>query len=85
MNNSEDIIKKLINEASGKSMNNGKLSKEDIQRRLKTVDKKMAIEKLRSMGLGSVAERLKNTSDDELLKMISNNPALLKKLNDFLK
>ncbi len=83
--NADEIIKSLLksNEipTSQKQFN----GENDIRKRLGTIDKKAAIDKLKKMGLGGVAEKLKNTSDDELIKMISDNPALLKKINSFLK
>jgi len=41
--------------------------------------------KLRSMGLASVADRLGRVSDDELIRIISQNPGLINKINSFLK
>jgi len=83
--NPDEIIKNLMKDG-GKGAGAATIrEKEDIQRRLSTIDKNSAIEKLKKMGLGPVAEKLKNTSDDELIKLISENPALLKKINSFLK
>ncbi len=81
--NADEIIKSLL-EGSG-NIAGSVTSENDIRKRLGTIDKNAAIEKLRKMGLGSVADKLKNTSDDELIKLISENPALLKKINSFLK
>ncbi len=81
----EDFIKKLIEEnkltANHKPLN----SEDDIKKRIKSIDKNEAIKKLNELGLGNIAEKIKNISDDELVKMISKNPALLKKINSFLK
>ncbi len=72
-------------------MNNGSesnitsLTKDDIRKKIEKVDRNEAMKKLRSMGLGSVADKLKNISDDELIGIISKNPSLLKKINGFLK
>ena len=81
--NADEIIKSLL-EGSG-NIAGSVTSENDIRKRLGTIDKNAAIEKLRKMGLGSVADKLKNTSDDELIKLIAENPALLKKINSFLK
>lgn len=61
------------------------LTKDDIRKKIEKVDRNAAMKKLKSMGLGSVAEKLKNVSDDELIGIISKNPSLLKKINGFLK
>lgn len=83
--NSEDIIRNLINENGGLA-GKGKISgEEDIRKRLGTIDRKAAMSKLRDLGLGSVADKLKSVSDEELIGMITQNPALLKKINSFLK
>lgn len=83
--NSEDIIRNLINENGGLA-GKGQLSdEEDIRRRLGTIDRKAAMNKLRQLGLGSVADKLKGISDEELIDMITQNPSLLKKINSFLK
>lgn len=82
---SDDIIKKLINDAGINARISEKLSEDDIKNKLRSVDRNQAMNKLRAMGLGNVADRLKNVSDEELMKMVSQNPALLKKINSFLK
>ncbi len=83
--NAGEIIKNLLKN-SGNTTHQAPLRNEnDIRKKLGTIDKKAAIEKLKQMGLGAVAEKLKSTSDEELIKMIAQNPSLLKKINSFLK
>ncbi len=81
----EDFIRKLIDENKIMANNKPLNSEDDIKNRLKSIDKNEAIKKLNELGLGNIADKIKNISDEELIKMISKNPALLKKINSFLK
>ena len=83
--NSDDIIRKLIKENGNIAASGPVLGEDDIRKRLGTIDRNAAMTKLRQMGLGSVADRLKGVSDDDLINMIVQNPSLLKKINSFLK
>lgn len=83
--NADDIIKNLLKDNKSIALSGPISGENDVRKRLQTIDKNAAIEKLEKMGLGAVAEKLKNTSDDELIKLIAKNPALLKKINSFLK
>ncbi|MBR5504810.1 MAG: hypothetical protein IKV73_00680 [Clostridia bacterium] len=83
--NSDDIIRKLIKENGGISTSGPVLGESDIRKRLGTIDRNAAMAKLRQMGLGNVADKLKSVSDDDLINMIVQNPSLLKKINSFLK
>jgi len=83
--NSDDIIRKFINDNGGISTSGPILGENDIRNRLGTIDRNAAMEKLRQMGLGNIAEKLKSVSDDDLINMIVQNPSLLKKINSFLK
>ena len=80
----EDIIKNLlkgINPVEKK----GNLSENDIRQKIKTINKNEVIKKLNSMGLGNAAKMLEKMSDEDILKELSKNPSILKKLNQFLK
>lgn len=79
----EEIINGL-KESNFKSEIN-KLSNDDLKRQVKNLDRSEVIRKLRSMGLGSVADRYANTSDDDIVKLISKNPDILRRINQFLK
>ncbi|MBR2404647.1 MAG: hypothetical protein IKA95_03210 [Clostridia bacterium] len=83
--NSDDIIRKIINENTSISANGPLLGEKDIRNRLGSIDRNAAMAKLRQMGLGNIADKLKSVSDDDLINMIAKNPALLKKINSFLK
>lgn len=82
---SEEILNNLIKEASDSGIKMSAMNEADIRRNLGSIDRNAAMQKLRSMGLGAVADKLKTVSDDELIDMIAKNPSLLKKINSFLK
>lgn len=83
--NADEIIKNLLKNSGNPTHQAPLKSENDIRKKLCTINKNAAIEKLKQMGLGPVAEKLKHTSDEELIKMIADNPSLLKKINSFLK
>lgn len=83
--NSEQIIKNLISNMEKRSSGTQNLSEHDIREKIKTVNKNDVIKKLNSMGLGGAAQMLKNMSDDDIIREISKNPAILKRLNSLLK
>ncbi len=83
--NSEQIIKNLISNMEKKSSGTQSLSEQDIREKIKTVNKNDVIKKLNSMGLGGAAQMLKNMSDEDIIREISKNPAILKRLNSLLK
>lgn len=83
--NSEQIIKNLISNMEKRSSGTQNLSEQDIREKIKTVNKNDVIKKLNSMGLGGAAQMLKNMSDDDIIREISKNPAILKRLNSLLK
>lgn len=83
--NGEQIIKNLINNMEKSNLQSGKLSENDIREKIKTVDKNEVIRKLKNMGLGSAAKMLENMSDEDIIREVSKNPAILKRLNSLLK
>lgn len=83
--NGEQIIKNLINNMEKNNLQSGKLSENDIREKIKTVDKNEVIRKLKNMGLGSAAKMLENMSDEDIIREVSKNPAILKRLNSLLK
>ena len=85
MKSNNDIINEFIKNNSHLKGNINSLSSQDIRKTLKSVNKGEAIAKLKSMGLSGVAQKLSDMSDDELVKIVANNPEILKKINDYLK
>ena len=83
--NAGEIIKNLLKNSGNPTHHTPLKSENDIRKKLGTIDRNATIEKLKQMGLGPIAEKLKSTSDEEIIKMIADNPSLLKKINSFLK
>lgn len=80
-----DILKSLKEQLNTKQKPLSSMSNEEIKARLSEVNREAAMNKLRSIGLGSIAEKIKNMSNEELAKIISENPALQKKIDAFMK
>ena len=79
----DDIIKKIFNEFKP-SQKGASLTENDIRKNLQTINRDEVIKKLNSMGLGNVAQMMSKMSDEDILKRISQNPGILKKLNKLL-
>ena len=60
------------------------ISKEELEKQIKGIDKNAVENKLREMGYGDIADRLNRTSNEEILKMLSKNPDIIKKLNQMM-
>lgn len=83
--NSDKIIKTLLqNMDRGAGMPNA-ISANDIRQKIKTIDKSAVISKMNAMGLGAAANKLKYMSDEDIIREVSRNPSILKKLNSLLK
>jgi len=81
----DQIIKNLINSMEKSAIKPTSVTENDIKEKIKTIDKNEAVRKLQSMGLGSIAKKLETMSDDEIIREITKNPNILKKLNALLK
>lgn len=80
----EDIIKNLIKDIK-QTDKICALSENDIKQKIKGIDKNQVIKKLNSMGLGNAAQMLQKMSDEDIIRELSKNPSILKRLNQFLK
>ena len=60
------------------------ISREELEKQIKGIDKNAVEKKLRDMGYGDIANNLGKTSNEELIKMISKNPDILKKVNQMM-
>ncbi|MBQ4631700.1 MAG: hypothetical protein IJB70_12045 [Clostridia bacterium] len=83
--NSSDILKKIIKDAKNNSAYPSSITEEEIRNKISSIDRNAAMKKLRSMGLGSIADKVSNISDAQLIDIVSKNPALLKRINELLK
>ena len=48
-------------------------------------DKELVQSKLRELGMADIATRLNDLSDEEIKRMIANNPQILKKASEIMK
>ncbi len=60
------------------------ISREELEKQIKGIDKNAVEKKLRQMGYGDVANKLNKTSNEEILKMLAKNPDILKRLNQMM-
>lgn len=60
-------------------------SEENLINIINNMNKNDVITKLNSMGLTFISEKIKHTSNEELIKMLKSNPQILNKLNNFIK
>ena len=79
----DDIIKKVLSELKP-SQNGASLTENDIRNNLKSINRDEVTKKLNAMGLGNVAQMMAKMSDEDIIKRISQNPGILKKLNKLL-
>ena len=81
----DDILKNLISNIEKGNIPKGNITENNLREKIKSVNKNEVIRKLQSMGLGNAARMLENMSDEEILREVTKNPAILKKLNSLLK
>ena len=60
------------------------ISREELEKQIRGIDKSAVEKKLREMGYGDVANKLNKTSNEEILKMLAKNPDILKRLNQMM-
>ena len=82
---SNEILKNLINSIEKNKSHTGAISENDLREKIKAVDRGEVMKKLKSMGLGNIAQKLSNMTDEDILREVSKNPAILKKLKSLLK
>ena len=64
--------------------NINKISREELEKRMASMDRDEVEKKLRKMGMRDIADRLSRTSNDEIMRMVQNNPDILKKINQLM-
>ncbi len=58
---------------------------DDLKKQVENIDKNEVMQKLRSMGLGGIADKYANTSDEDIMRLLAKNPDILKKIKGLLK
>lgn len=66
--------------------NSGKtnMSQREIEGQIRNVDKAAVESKLREMGMGDIADKLKRTDSEEIIRMLRANPDVLRKVNQMM-
>lgn len=92
MNNNEynkanDALNRILSTNSGRetSKKMANATNENVINMINNMDKNEMISKLNSMGLGFISQKIKNTSKEDLIRMLKNNPQILNKLNNYIK
>ncbi len=86
MTNSENSkVQNAINDILKKDISRKNVTETELTNMINTMDKTEITKKLNSMGLSFVSDKIRNTSNEELAKMIKNNPGLIDKINNYLK
>ncbi|MDK2934688.1 MAG: hypothetical protein PWP27_2498 [Clostridiales bacterium] len=79
-------MSELMNTDEGKQLLDQlrNIDKQKLMDRLSAVDEKELEKKLDSIDVDEVADKINNLEKEKMLKELTNNPELMKKLNDFL-
>jgi arsenate reductase-like glutaredoxin family protein len=56
------------------------LTDDEIKRQIAHIDKTAVEKRLRQMGMKDIADKLSRTSNEEIIKMLQNNPEVIKKV-----
>ena len=60
------------------------LTDDEIKRQIAHIDKTAVEKRLRQMGMKDIADKLSRTSNEEIIKMLQNNPDVIKKVNQIM-
>ena len=80
-------IREIMNTEEGKKLaeqlNN--VDENNLLEKLKTMDDKELFEQLDTIDIKKISEKINNTQKDALIKELTSNPELMKKLREFIK
>lgn len=86
MTNSENSkVQNAINDILKKDISRKNVTETELTNMINTMDKNEITKKLNSMGLSFISDKIRNTSNEDLARMIKNNPGLIDKINNYLK
>lgn len=86
MTNSENSkVQNAINDILKKDISRKNVTETELTNMINTMDKNEITKKLNSMGLSFISDKIRNTSNEDLVRMIKNNPGLIDKINNYLK
>ena len=80
--NNNDMLRQILNSRAGQQAANSmkNMNANDIRQKMNGVDTDAAARMLEQMNMGAAAEKLRNTSKDEIIKAVTGNPEVLDKL-----
>ena len=64
--------------------NKKSLTDEEVKKQIAHIDKTAVEKRLRQMGMKDIADKLRRTSNEEIIKMLQNNPDVIKKVNQIM-
>ena len=60
------------------------LTDDELNRQIAGMDKNAVERRLRQMGMKDIADKLSRTSNEEIMKMLRNNPDVIKRVNQIM-
>ena len=60
------------------------LTDDELNRQIAGMDKIAVERRLRQMGMKDIADKLSRTSNEEIMKMLRNNPDIIKRVNQIM-
>lgn len=78
-------VQNAINDILKKDISRKNVTETELTNMINTMDKNEITKKLNSMGLSFISDKIKRTSNEEIAKIIKNNPGLIDKINNYLK
>ena len=78
-------VQNAINDILKKDISRKNVTETELTNMINTMDKNEITKKLDSMGLSFISDKIKRTSNEEIAKIIKNNPGLIDKINNYLK
>ena len=60
------------------------LTDDELKRQIAGMDKIAVERRLRQMGMKDIADKLSRTSNEEIMKMLRNNPDIIKRVNQIM-
>lgn len=78
-------VQNAINDILKKDISRKNVTETELTNMINAMDKNEITKKLNSMGLSFISDKIRNTSNEEIAKIIKNNPGLIDKINNYLK
>ncbi len=60
------------------------VTRQELEQQLADIDRNAVEKKLRQMGMRDVADKLSRTSNEEIMRMLQNNPDIIKRINQIM-